>query len=266
MKVRARNLTAQESRVVEILYDDWRDLLRCSTIDQAMERAGVSFSQQSRLRIAEFLRRDPAAVKLMRWDLAAYVLTNEEKLFARLILRTAPSLGLIPNPDDLSPPSADWSSAGVPRWLETLEWMGFLRQSLGGYELAPDHTRFLYGIGFHFHEVDLPDRSERFNTNCATDFFIMTHRPTREHALAQIKAGRFPDTAGEGMSQKMIDAIRANYHRGNSTLAHSADYTSERAILNDACAWTHEPIRIAMDGGKITQVKPDGAWYLRGGG
>src|SRR5579875_2241129 len=184
MKVRARNLTAQESRVVEILYDDWRYLLRCSTIDQAMERAGVSFSQQSRLRIAAFLRRDPAAVKLMRWDLAAYVLTNEEKLFARLILRTAPSLGLIPNPDDLSPPRADWSSAGVPRWLETPAWIGVLRPSLAAYELAPDHMRFLCGLGVHFHEVDLPERSERFNRNCATDVFIVTDRGTREHALA----------------------------------------------------------------------------------
>lgn len=231
-----------------------------------MERASVSFSQESRLRIAEFLRRDPAAVKLMRWDLAAYVLTNEEKLFARLILRAAPSLGLIPNPDDLAPPSADWSSAGIPRALETFEWMGFLRQSLGGYELAPDHALFLSGIGFHFHEVVLPDRSERFNTNCATDFFIMTHRPTRERALAQIKSGNLQDTTGEGMSQKMIDAIRAASRAGNSALTRSTDYTNERAILNDACAWTHEPVGIAMDGGKITVVTPDSTWYLRGGG
>lgn len=266
MKTRAHPLTAQERRVVAILYGDWRDLLRCTTIDQAMERAGVSFSQESRLHIAEFLRRDPAAVKLMRWDLAAYVLTNEEKLFARLILRAAPSLGLIPDPEDLAPPSADWSSAGIPRALETLEWAGFLRRSLGGYELAPDHARFLYGIGFHFHEVVLPDRSERFNTNCATDFFIMTHRPTRERALTQIKADSLPETAGEGMSQKMTDAIRAASRPGNSALAKSADYTSERAILNDACAWTAQPISIALDAGKIVEVTPDSTWYLRGGG
>jgi hypothetical protein len=226
----------------------------------------VAFSQKSRIRIADFLRHDPAAAKLMRWDIAAYVLTNEEKLFARLVLRAAPSLGLIPDPEDLAPPSADWSSAGIPRALETLKWVGFLRQSLGGYEIAPDHTRFLYGIGFHFHEVVLPDRSERFNTNCATDFFIMTHRPTRERALAQIKAGSLPETAGEGMSQKMIDAIRAASRPGHSALAQSADYTSERAILNDACAWTHEPVGIAMDGGKITEVTLDSTWYLRGGG
>lgn len=35
-------LTAHESRVVGILYNDWRDLLCCTTMDQAMEHAGVA--------------------------------------------------------------------------------------------------------------------------------------------------------------------------------------------------------------------------------
>ncbi len=266
MKPRSHRLTVQERRVVEILYDDWRDLLRCTTIDQAMERAGVPFSQESRLRIGDFLRHDPAAAKLMRWHLAAYGLTNDEKRFARLILRAAPFPGLIADPHNLAPPSAGWSSAAISQALETLEWMGFLRRSLGGYELAPDYARFLDGIGFYFHEVVLPDRSERFNRNCATDFFIMAHRPTRERALAQIKAGSLPETAGAGMSQKMTDAIRAVSRPVNSALAKIADYTGERAILNDACAWTHELVRIVMDSGKIAEVTPDSAWYLRGGG
>jgi hypothetical protein len=265
LKRSVRKLTARERRVVAILYDDWRDLLRCTTIDQAMERAGVPFCQESRIRIADFLRHDPAAVKLMRWDLAAYAFTNEEKLFARLILRAAPSLGVIPNPDDLVPPTADWSSTGIRRALETLEWVGCLRQGLDGYELARDFSRLLDGIGFHFHEVVLPDGGARFNTNCPADFFIMTHRPTRERALAQIQAGNLPNTAGEGMSQKMIEAIRAASRLGHS-LAPSADYTKARAILNDACAWTHERVGVMMDGGRIAELKPDSTWYLRGGG
>jgi hypothetical protein len=129
MKTRAHPLTAQERRIVAILYDDWRDLLRCTTIDQAMERSGVSFSQESRLHIAEFLRRDPAAVKLMRWDLAVYVLTNEEKLFARLAMRSARD-GIIPNPDDIAAASVEWWSAGIPEALAALQWLGFLRPGL----------------------------------------------------------------------------------------------------------------------------------------
>ena len=265
MKTRAHPLTAQESRVVAILYGDWRDLLRCTTIDQAMERAGGPFSHRSRLRLAGFLRSDPAAAKLMRWDLAAYVLTNEEKLFARLVMRSARS-GVIPDPDDLAVANVEWWSAGIPEALEALQWVGFLRRGLDGYELAPDHSRFLSGIGLYFHGVMLPVRDLHFNTNCATDFFIMTHRPTRERALAQIKSGGLSETAGEGMSQKMTDAIRAASRPGNSALANSGDYSNERAILNDACAWTAQPISIALDAGKITEVAPETTWYLRGGG
>jgi hypothetical protein len=266
MKIAARTLTAQERRVVGILLDDWRDLLRCTTIDQAMERVGVPFSHESRLRIADFLRHDPAAAKLMRWDLSAYMLTNDEKLFARLILRATPSLGLIPDPEDLAPPSVDWFSAGIPQALETLEWVGILRRSLGGYELAPDHARFLNGIGLYFHEVMLPVRDQRFNTNCALDFFIMTHPPTRERTLAQMASGKLPEAAGEGMSQKMIDAIRGASHAESSAFAKTADYTHERAILNDACGWTHQPIGVALDHGKLVEVTPETTWYLRGGG
>jgi hypothetical protein len=265
MKMRARTLTAQERRIVGILYNDWRDLLRCTTIDQAMERAGVPFSQESRIRIADFLRHDPAAAKLMRWDLAAYVLTNEEKLFARLAMRSAHS-GLIPHPDELDTANVEWWSAGIPEALETLQWLGFLRRGLAGYELAPDHARFLSGIGFYFHEVMLPTRDQRFNTNCALDFFIMTHSPTRERALAQIASGKLQEVAGEGMSEKMIDAIRQASRTGSSAFAKTADYTHERAILNDACGWTHRPISVAIDGGTLVEATPETTWYLRGGG
>jgi len=144
--------------------------------------------------------------------------------------------------------------------------VGFLRQSLGGYELARDHSRFLDGIGFNFHEVVLPDRGERFNTNCALDFFIMTHPPTRERALAQAASGKLPEAAGEGMSQKMIDAIRGASDAESSAFAKTADCTHERAILNDACGWTHQPIGVVLDHGKLVEVTPETTWYLRGGG
>lgn len=265
MKTRAHPLTAQESHVVAILYDDWRDLLRCTTIDQAMERAGVPFSHPSRLRIARFLRSDPAAAKRMRWDLAAYALTNEEKLFARLAMRSARA-GVIPDPDDLAVANVEWWSAGTPEALEALQWVGFLRRVLDGYELAPDHARFLSGIGLYFHEVMLPARDQRFNTNCALDFFIMTHRPTRERALAQMASGKLQEVPGEGMSEKMIDAIRQASRTGSSAFSKTADYTHERAILNDACGWTHQPISVAVDRGKLVEVTPETTWYLRGGG
>ncbi|HLH78118.1 MAG TPA: hypothetical protein VKV28_15045 [Candidatus Binataceae bacterium] len=257
-------LESEEARVLQILYDDWMDLLRCTTIDQAMERVRVPFSHKRRLRIADLLRQDKRAAALMRWDLSAYVLTNDEKLFARLILRAAPSLALIPDPESLGTAAMDWSRGGIPQALEALEWVGFLEHDTDGYKLAPGQARVVNGIGLNFHEVVLTDRGERFNTNCATDFFIMTHPPTRQRVLEHLSCKHLPEIT-DGISKKMTAAIRAASARGRS-LAQASDYTRERAILNDACAWTHEPIGIALDSGELTEVTPETTWYLRGGG
>lgn len=264
--MRSRTLTAEESRVVGILCDDWRNLLHCTTIDQAMERAGVPFSHAQRLRIAKFLLTNARAGSLMRWGPTAYVLTNDEKLFTRLTMQANRRLGAIPKPSELVAAGLDLDSSSVSDAFETLQWLGFLQRSGREYELAPNHARFLSAIGLYFHEVVLPGRDERFNTNCALDFFIMTHPPTRESVLAQITSGNLPEVAGEGMSQKMIEAIRVASHAGRSALAEAADYTHERAILNDACGWTHEPIGVALDQGKLVEVTPETTWYLRGGG
>ena len=100
-------LTAEETRVVELLCDDWRDVLRCTTIDQAMERACTPFSHAQRLRIAEFLLRDPQADALMRWHPTAYVLTNKEKLIAANFAFAARGCG---TPEARrSPPGDIWS-------------------------------------------------------------------------------------------------------------------------------------------------------------
>jgi hypothetical protein len=94
------SLTAEETRVVDVLLGDWRDLLRCTAIHQAMERVGIPFSHTSRLRIAEFLICDAAASGLMRWAPSVYVLTNDEKLLARGAVRLWRQGRPIPQPDD----------------------------------------------------------------------------------------------------------------------------------------------------------------------
>jgi hypothetical protein len=89
--------------------------------------------------------------------------------------------------------------------------------------------------------VSLPARSERFNTNCAPDFFIMTHRPTRQGLLERVTVTDQACTVSEGMSQKMVDALRGGAASAVRPLSESA-FGEERAILNDACGWSGEPI------------------------
>lgn len=146
-----RSLTREEIRVVDILYNDWRDLLRCTAIDQAMARAGIPFSHDKRLRIAEFLLHDAKADGLMRWEPAAYVLTNSEKLVARRILRLWRERSSVPQPGDTDQKSLAQDGERVAEAFETLAWLGLLRKTTReGYELAQDHARFSGGLGLRW--------------------------------------------------------------------------------------------------------------------
>jgi hypothetical protein len=149
--------------------------------------------------------------------------------------------------------------------FETLAWLGFLLKRNHAYELAQGYARFLNGVGFYFHEVVLPARNERFNTNCAPDFFIMTHPPSRQRLLKSVAGGNLPIGVSEGMSPRMLEAVRG-LTLDARPLTESGSFGNERAILKDACGWSDEPIRIVMDRGRLAEVTPASTWYLRGGG
>jgi hypothetical protein len=124
------SLTAEETRVVEILLGDWRDLLQCTAIDQAMERVGISFSYASRFRIAQFLIGDAAASGLMRWAPSAYVLTNDEKLIARHAVRVWRQNRPIPQPDEDEWRKADRNADQIEHAFQMLAWLGFMRKTV----------------------------------------------------------------------------------------------------------------------------------------
>ncbi len=248
-------MTDAERNTVEVLYADWTRLLRCTNIEQAMARAGMAFDHRSRLRIADFVLADGRAKALMRWAPHTYVLTNAEKLAARQLMRRFS-------------PGQTVAAQGAEA-CDALRWVGFLRVEAGEYRLAEDLERFREGLGLYFHEVELPERGERFNTNCVPDFFIMTHRATRERAIKAMRtrSDDAPVAAGavEGMSAKMIEAVRAASSGGGDALVMDR-YEEEVAILNDACGWTDEPVRLVMARGRAAEVTPESAWYLVGGG
>jgi len=104
----------------------------------------------------------------------------------------------------------------------------------------------------------------------------MTHRPFRERALSQILQlvdhhDRLESNAGpisyEGMTAKMVEAIRGAVSSSRSSVKFADTYyENERAILNDACGWSDEPIRVVMQKGSMVEVTPETTWFLRGGG
>jgi hypothetical protein len=257
-------LTTDECSAIEVLLEDWKDLLRCTAIHQAMERAGLPFSHASRLRVAEFLIADTTASGLMRWAPSTYVLTNDEKLVARHALRLWHQGKPNPQPSEDEWPRSGWKVAQIEAAFDAMTWLGFMRKVNGRYELTVNAGSFLKGLGFYFHEVVLTARDERFNTNCAPDFFIMTCSPVRERFTRPSQVAS--STAAEGMSDKMVNAVRGVDTSGARPLRDHGFYGAEHAILNDACGWSDEAIQVVMDQGKLVDVKPETTWYLLGGG
>ncbi|MBI4642110.1 MAG: hypothetical protein HY731_15590 [Candidatus Tectomicrobia bacterium] len=92
-----RALTQKEKRVVHLLFEDWEKPGRCTTIDQAMERVGLPYSHEQRMKIATFLTSESSMLDAMRWDFHAYILTNEEKLIARFLLKRWNDEGTLPD-------------------------------------------------------------------------------------------------------------------------------------------------------------------------
>jgi hypothetical protein len=263
-EMNASSLTTEEARVVGILCDDWRDLLRCTNIHQAMDRAGVSFSHARRIRIAEFLMDDAECAGLMRWAPSTYVLTNDEKLIARRLVRSWRKGAPIPRPRDDEWRQSGRSAEKIEDAFNALAWLRFIQKSGEHYEIAADAESFLQGLGFYFHEVVLTERDERFNTNCAPDFFIMTCPRVRErfNRPSQVASS----TAAEGMSDKMVNAVRGVNTGGARALHDHGFYGGQRAVLNDACGWSDKPILVVMDRGELVEVRPETTWYLLGGG
>jgi len=267
----AKDLSPKEQEAMQVLLQDWQDILRCTTIDQALERVGIPFTHERRVTIAAFLLENLEIQGVMRWHPATYILTNDEKLIARALLKHEKNSQPLPAAADIAQ-ALSLSEQKVQEGLAALAWVGFLRKTKGQeVYLAPDYRQFLTGLGLYYHEVVL-ESGERFNTNCALDFFIMVHRPTRQKILASLREGTLPEVSSQmGMSTKpvlsivegMVEAIQK---AAKTQMWQESLYEDQRATLNDACGFSTERIRIVVERGQLREVSPESTWYLRGGG
>ncbi|MBI4279319.1 MAG: hypothetical protein HY660_12765 [Armatimonadetes bacterium] len=249
-------LNADERRVLEILLEDWKDVLRCTNVEQAMARVGLPFSDATRRRLAGHLLHDPAVQAAVRWAPHTYILTNDERLIARAALRQ----GRDGRPVDASglAPATGLPADAVADGLEALAWLGITVGDRRAYRLAPGHESFLEGLGFNFHEVVL-DSGERFNVNCFFDFVLLVNPQFRDR---RAREGRRRSSRTPGMTARMLEALEAVGAAG--LVRHACD--DRRVVLRDACAHCADPITIVVNCGRLADVEPEGAMYLRGGG
>ena len=201
----------------------------------------------------------------MRCVPSTYVLTNDEKLIARRALRLWRASWRNPQPDEEEWLKAGWYASQIEVAFDAMSWLAFMRKTGGRYELAETVPLFLRGLGFYFHGIVRAARAEYFTTNCATDVFIMTCSPARETMLERASGGSI-SAKTESMSEKMLEALHGENASGARGLRDSGFFGAEVTMLNDACGWSDEPIKVVMDHGKLVEVSPDTTWYLLGGG
>jgi len=180
-----------EERAAASLRAEWEEGLRITTIPQVLARLGLPDDEETRWRIAErmgaawrrrlgvrglwrglrWLRprswrgrpgsslfRLPSLVaEARRWNPAVFILSNDEKLIARNILRT----GRVPPPEEIAA-VLGLTPVDVRTGLRLLARLAFLAGREGDYQLGPGYTRFLEGLGFNFHTVTL-EGGEQFN-------------------------------------------------------------------------------------------------------
>ena len=185
-----------EMAIERLLIRDWASGLRITTVPQAMRRLGFADDLEHRWDLAnhmdalwhstleapEKIQAVNSAIGPMTeeqsealshhwrdqvgaWDRASILLTDSEKLTARLVLYRQKTGSGLPSPADIA------AAVGVgpeetANGIRMLARLGFLILSDGQpadtYTLAEDHGRFLDGLGFSFHTVTLVDNDERF--------------------------------------------------------------------------------------------------------
>lgn len=187
-------MPASELQIINYLRRDWDAGLRITTIEQAMRTLGLPEDEQVRWHVGQalddawrqrlgfrqiwrglrwlrgFRWRDlfdlvgpsPLRQEIKQWSPASFILTNDEKLVARYILRVQQDTGHLPPSSEIRE-AIHMDETKTQTALRMLQRLGFV--TLNGderYSLASDYTALLQGLGFSFHTVTLQDH-EQFN-------------------------------------------------------------------------------------------------------
>jgi len=151
-------LSPQEKKVIEYLQGVWGKDHSVTSVDQAMEVVGLRPSDETRLRIGQYIKRHPELhVVIRQWGWETLVLTPDEKLIARAIINAArdqkPAPALAEIAKAVAIPQND-----VKRGLAMLEQYQILKreESAGGVGYVVAASRYLNWhprLDFVFHRM-----------------------------------------------------------------------------------------------------------------
>lgn len=162
------DLSPEERKVIEYLQNEWRKDDSVTSVEIAMEAAGVPPSDDLRFKIGNYIKTHPELHAVIRqWGWVTLVLTPNEKLLARGLINAVRAHEKTPSLAELA------KAVGIPevealRGLQMLQRFEILNrdESAGGvgYTVASRYLTWEPRLDFLFHSVMLSS-GRNFNTN-----------------------------------------------------------------------------------------------------
>ena len=153
-------LSAEATRVVDYLLNDWRSQMHSTSIALAMANLSMATNDDVRMEVGKHFRANPGlANNIQFWGANNYILSNEEKRIAKQIVNTFAAEEALPSVVRL----AAELEIDAHRLRERLTFMtraGLLtEESTGsGYGLADKYASWGGPLRYNFHTITRGDQ------------------------------------------------------------------------------------------------------------
>ncbi|MFQ5738733.1 MAG: hypothetical protein ACE5JX_06935 [Acidobacteriota bacterium] len=151
-------LSKPAQHIVDYLLEDWQKSMHSTPIAQAMENLGMAADDALRLQVGEHFRaHKDLHFNLRSWGVNNYLLSDEEKRMAKLLINTYDDKGQLPELGSMSL-SLDIGSDRLKSRLDFLRQAGLLTPSAGselGYGLTRKYRRWGGPLRFNYHTVTI---------------------------------------------------------------------------------------------------------------
>ena len=153
-------LSGPARQVVDYLLEDWEKRMHSTSIPAAMENLDIAPDDDLRLEVGQHFREHKDLhFNLRSWGVNNYLLGDEEKRIAKLLINTYDKEDTLPALDSMSQ-TLDVSSAHLESRLTFLQRAGLLvmsEENSLGYALTEKYGRWGGPLRFNYHTIAIGD-------------------------------------------------------------------------------------------------------------